>query len=596
MKNERKKAIEKLKNKNLDFSKPKKDKKIKKIEKSSFSNKKVKKGKKIKKLSKMPKIKIDKCKKTGELTRKKRMKNMIIVGLIIMVGLLGKIYWIQFVMGEDLKYQAFLQQTLDRRINPKRGVIYDATGKKILAMSATVETITVNPVNILSENKEKVAKAMSEIFEIDYEKTLKKVCKKTSIEIIVKQVEKEKANQLRIWMNENNIKAGINIDEDTKRYYPYNNLASQIIGFCGSDNQGLDGIEALYDKELKGSKGSISKITDAKGGNIDTAIENYNSAVDGNSLVLSIDATVQGIAEKYLEEACIDNKCTDGGNILIMNPETGDILAMAGYPNYNLNDPYTPNSEELKNIWDTLSQKEKTENLQQMWRNKAISDAYEPGSTFKLITASAALEEGITSTDKEGEFCCTGGIEIAGVRIKCWRHYRPHGPESLRQALMNSCNPIFIGLGQKIGVAKYYSYLEKFGLLMKTGIDLPGEGTSIFLKEDKVGPVELATISFGQRFEITPIQMITAVSTIANGGTYTKPRIVKQIINSETGEKTDIPIESREGVISEKTASDVLKVILMEEKRELLKMVLIQGNMLPLLLEYLLWRIQNLLY
>lgn len=561
MKNERKKVIEKLKNKNLDFSKPKKDKKIKKIEKSSFSNKKVKKGKKIKKLSKMPKIKIDKCKKTGELTRKKRMKNMIIVGLIIMVGLLGKIYWIQFVMGEDLKYQAFLQQTLDRRINPKRGVIYDATGKKILAMSATVETITVNPVNILSENKEKVAKAMSEIFEIDYEKTLKKVCKKTSIEIIVKQVEKEKANQLRIWMNENNIKAGINIDEDTKRYYPYNNLASQIIGFCGSDNQGLDGIEALYDKELKGSKGSISKITDAKGGNIDTAIENYNSAVDGNSLVLSIDATVQGIAEKYLEEACIDNKCTDGGNILIMNPETGDILAMAGYPNYNLNDPYTPNSEELKNIWDTLSQKEKTENLQQMWRNKAISDAYEPGSTFKLITASAALEEGITSTDKEGEFCCTGGIEIAGVRIKCWRHYRPHGPESLRQALMNSCNPIFIGLGQKIGVAKYYSYLEKFGLLMKTGIDLPGEGTSIFLKEDKVGPVELATISFGQRFEITPIQMITAVSTIANGGTYTKPRIVKQIINSETGEKTDIPIESREGVISEKTASDVLSMM-----------------------------------
>ena len=234
---------------------------------------------------------------------------------------------------------------------------------------------------------------------------------------------------------------------------------------------------------------------------------------------------------------------------------------MAGYPNYNLNEPYETTIEELKPTWDSLSETEQVQEMQKVWRNKAVVDTYEPGSTFKLITASAALEEGITTTDKEGEFCCTGGITIAGVRISCWRYYNPHGSESLRQALMNSCNPVFIGLGQEIGVSKYYDYLEKFGLLKRTGIDLPGEAGSIFLAENKVGPVELATISFGHRFEITPIQMITAVSTIANKGTYVKPRIVKQIIDSQTGEVTDIPVETTEGVISKETAEGVLSMM-----------------------------------
>ena len=283
--------------------------------------------------------------------------------------------------------------------------------------------------------------------------------------------------------------------------------------------------------------------------------------MDGNDLVLTIDTTIQGIAEKYLKEACIDNVCTDGGNITIMNPQNGDILAIAGYPNYNLNSPYDAYTDDLKNVWDSLTQDEKSKNLQSVWRNKAITDAYEPGSTFKLITSSAALEEGITTPDREGEFNCSGSIEIAGVRMKCWRYYRPHGSESLRQALMNSCNPVFIGLGQKIGVQKYYSYLRKFGFLEKTGVDLPGEGNSIFLKEEKVGPVELGTIAFGQRFEITPIQMATAVSAIANGGTYISPRIVKQIINSQTGEKQDQEIKKKDRVISEETAKNVLSMM-----------------------------------
>ncbi len=396
---------------------------------------------------------------------------------------------------------------------------------------------------------------------MEYETVLKKVNKRSSIETIAKKIDKDKSEDLRKWMEENNITKGINIDEDTKRYYPYSNLAAQFIGFCGSDNQGLDGIEARYEDELKGSKGAIQRHTDAKGGEIGTEGENYVSAINGNDLILSIDLNLQSIAEKYLKEACIDNVCTDGGNIVMMNPKTGDILAMATYPNYNLNEPYSPYTDELKHVWDTMEQKEKTKNLQAVWRNKAIADTYEPGSVFKLITASAALEEGITDTDKTGEFCCTGGIEVAGVRIKCWRYYRPHGPESLRQALMNSCNPVFIGLGQKLGVEKYYGYLERFGLLNKTGINLPGEAKGIFLAKEKAGPVELATISFGQRFEITPIQLVTAVSSIANGGEKIKPRVVKEIIDSTTGEKREIPIEKNDRVISDETSKKVLSMM-----------------------------------
>ena len=496
-----------------------------------------------------------------KLSSKRKMRNMLFVCFLVLICLIGRLGFIQFVQGAELSTMAYRQQTLDRNVNPKRGTIYDATGKNAIAVSSTVETVTVNPGNIAKEDKEKVAKELSSLFELDYETVLKKVNKRSSIETIVKKVDKEKTDELRKWMEENNIMTGINIDEDTKRYYPYNNLASQIIGFCGSDNQGLDGIEAKYEEELKGTKGSIQRHADAKGGEIGEEGENYVSAVDGNDLVLTIDLTIQSIVEKYLEEACIDNKCTDGGSIVAMNPQNGDILAMANYPSYNLNEPYEPYTDELKVTWDSLSQDEKTKNLQAVWRNKAIADTYEPGSVFKLITASAALEEGITDTDNEGEFTCTGGIDIAGVRIKCWRYYRPHGSESLRQALMNSCNPVFIGLGQKIGGEKYYSYLEKFGLLKKTGIDLPGEAGSIFLAKDKVGPVELATISFGQRFEITPIQLVTAVSSIANGGTSVKPRVVKQIINSETKEVTDVPVENNGTVISKETSEKVLSMM-----------------------------------
>ncbi len=556
MKNNKISDIRKLRNKELNSKKNEKNSK-KLLHRQEKNNKKAE--RKLKRKSKARKSDIN---KKGEISRKKRIKIALIFSSLIFIGLITRIAWIQFVNGDELKQMAYLQQTLERKINPKRGDIYDSTGKVLLATSSSVETITVNPLNISEENKEKVASKLAQLFELDYEEVIKKLKKKTAIETIVKKVDKNKTDELRLWMEENNITTGINIDEDTKRYYPYNNLASQIIGFCGSDNQGLAGIEAIYDETLSGEPGSILKMTNAKGIDIENSSEMYEEGIDGDDLVLTIDSTIQGIAEKYLSEACIDNLCTDGGNIIIMNPKNGDILALAGYPDYNLNDPFTINNEEMQSVWSSLSATERSDALNQMWRNKAISDTYEPGSTFKLVTASTALNTGIVEgIDKEGEFSCIGYIDVAGVKMKCWRYYNPHGPESLRQALMNSCNPVFIGLGQKIGVKTYYEYLRKFGFFNTTGIDLPGEAGSIFLKESKVGPVELGTIAFGQRFEVTPIQMITMVSTIANGGKYVYPRIVKQIIDSTTKEVNEIETKFGEQVISEDTAKKVLDMM-----------------------------------
>lgn len=514
----------------------------------------------------------------GKRNIKRRMRNVLLIVVVVFAILIARVFYIQIFDGKRLSKLAYEQQSSDRKINPKRGTIYDATEKNILAISGNVEIVTVNPTNI--KEKEKVAKELSELFNLNYEETLRKVNKQTSIVTIARKVEKDRANELRNWMEENNIVDGINIDEDTKRYYPYNNLASQVIGFCGSDNQGLNGVEAKYDNILKGKIGTISKVTDASGRKIDNENEVYNTPQNGDDIVLTIDVNIQGIAEKFLKEACIDNKCEGGGNVVIMSPKTGDILAMAGYPNYNLNEPFKVNlsdqelnflklGEESKEKMQGNEKENKNENgngnditydngktkntsndYQYLWRNKAISDTYEPGSTFKIVTASTAVNENIAEPDKKGAFNCIGYIDVAGVKMKCWRYYKPHGSESLREALMNSCNPVFIGLGEKIGVKKYYEYLSKFGFFKKTGIDLPGEANSIFLKENKVGPVELGTISFGQRFEITPIQMCTMLSSIGNNGRYIKPRLVKKIIHKN--QDNDIDNNAKESNVSKK--------------------------------------------
>lgn len=497
------------------------------------------------------------------LIHTKKLKLTLIITIIIFIILIIRIGFLQFVEGNSLKEMAYKQQTINQIISPKRGNIYDSTGKKALAISAQVDTITINPQKISKNNdvdtkdyKEKVARALSEIFELNYDETLEKVNSNSQVETIVKKVEQEKVDKLRTWMKDNKISVGINIDEDTKRYYPYSTIASHVIGFCGNDNQGLNGIESKWDSILTGTPGKIvsSKGSDQK--EIPNAEETYISAENGSDLTLTIDLNIQTILEKYLKQAVNDNNCTRGGNVILMNPQNGDILGMACYPDYNLNSPYTPN-EVLAQNYDSLSTKEKGEALYKMWSNKSVLETYEPGSTFKVITAAVALEENITSTDKAGDFYCSGSEKVEDRNIACWRSYNPHGSQTLRQALMNSCNPAFIQLGRRIGAPTLYKYYDAFGLFNSTNSGLYGEQSSIFQKLNEVGPVELATMSFGQRLNITPLQMVTAISCIANDGILMKPRIVKEITNTDTGSVTEVsPVQVRQ-VISKNTAEQV---------------------------------------
>lgn len=332
-----------------------------------------------------------------------------------------------------------------------------------------------------------------------------------------------------------------------------------MIGFCGSDNQGLTGLEYYWDTTLAGTSGKITTTQDASQDLISNQDAQYYAAENGSNLTLTIDINIQTIAEKYLEQACVTNKCVDGGNIIIMDPNTGDILAMATYPDYNLNSPFEPN-ESLSESWDSLSTSAQSEALQKMWRNTAVSNTYEPGSVFKVVVASAALEEDIVDTDTSAIFHCSGVQEVADRKIHC-ANTAGHGYQSLRQALQNSCNPAFIQLGQKVGVDTLYNYFEAFGFFKKTCIATSGEAFGIFHDKSSVGPVELATISFGQRFTITPLQMISAVSAIANDGILMQPRIVKEVTNADTGAVTTVETKEVRQVISAETSKKMLSMM-----------------------------------
>ena len=497
----------------------------------------------------------------------KKLRVTLIVVILILLLLIVRIGFLQFVQGNYLKELAYNQQTINQIISPKRGNIYDSTGKA-LAISAQVDTITINPNKLVKnsndetkEFKEKIAKGLSEIFELNYDEVLEKVNSSSQVETIAKKVEQEKVDTLKKWMEDNKISVGINIDEDTKRYYPYNTVASNVIGFCGSDNQGLSGVESKWDSILTGTPG---KIVSSKGSNqeeIPNAEETYISAENGSDLTLTIDLNIQTIIEKYLKQAVEDNDCKKGGNVIVINPKNGDILGMACYPDYNLNSPYTPNST-LAETYNSLSSEEKSESLYKMWANKSVAETYEPGSVFKVITASVALEENITTTDKSNDFYCKGYEEFEDssasqpLKISCWRA-NPHGVQSLRQALCNSCNPAFMQLGKRIGAPTLYKYYEAFGLFDSTNSGLYGEQSSIFQKLDKVGPVELATMSFGQRLNVTPLQMATAIACVANDGVLMKPRIVKQVTNTDSGSVSEIPVTQVRQVISKETAQEV---------------------------------------
>ena len=497
--------------------------------------------------------------------------------IIVFVILLVRVGWLQFVDGEELKRREYSQSTSSTLISAKRGTIYDSTGKA-LAISVDVDTISVNPEYIKAkgkdgksneeatdELKQKMADKMAEIFELDREEVYKKLTSSNSVETIVSKVETDKVSELETWLKENNATAGVNIDADVKRYYPYNNLASNVIGFCGSNNQGLDGIELSYDDVLKGTSGRLTTAIDVTREAIPDQNEEYIAPENGSNIYLTIDSNIQTIAEKYLKQAVEENECERGGNVIIMDPSDGSILAMAIYPDYNLNDPYTPN-EWYSEGWDELSQQDQTNRLYSMWRNRAVVDTYEPGSTFKTITASIALEENVAETDTQGDFFCSGYEMVADRRINC-SNLAGHGSQTLRNALENSCNPALIQVGQRIGVEKFYDYLEAFGFFDKTGVDLPSEGTSSFWSQENVGPVELATMSFGQRFTITPLQLITAISSIANDGILVTPHVVKQIENPETGTVTNVETKEVRQVLSKDTADkmkDIMKSVVEE--------------------------------
>lgn len=491
-----------------------------------------------------------------------KLRNTFIVIIVIFVLLLGRIGYLQFVDGAYLTEMAYQQQAINQILSPKRGNIYDSTGNA-LAISAQVDTITINPNRIVGETdeetktlKETVAKGLSDIFELDYNETLEKVNSESQVETIIKKVEQDKVDELEAWMDENDISVGINIDEDTKRYYPYGDFASSVIGFCGIDNQGLSGIESKWDSVLTGTPGKIVSAKDSSQREIPNAEENYISAENGSNITLTIDFKVQTTIEKYLEQAVEKYECEDGGNVIVMNPQTGDILGMASYPDYDLNSPYTPNST-LAKTYDSLSTEEKNEALYKMWSNKSVAESYEPGSTFKIITSSVALEENITTPNKNRDFFCSGSQVVEDRTIDCWNKTNPHGYQTLTDALENSCNPAFIQLAQRIGASTLYKYYKAFGLFESTNSGLYGEQTSIFHNLNEIGPVELATYAFGQRFQVTPLQMITAISCVANDGVLMKPNIIKSITNTDIGAVTETqPTEVRQ-VLSKSTASQV---------------------------------------
>lgn len=513
------------------------------------------------------------CKSKKIASFSKRLRGMMLFIVILLFLLLIRIAFLQFVQGNELKEKMYDQLITSDLISPKRGTIYDSTGKA-LAISADVDTVRIVANSIVvKENgkineektsllKEKFAKSFSEIFNLDYEETLKKISADSSTAIVIaRKVEKNKIDSLKKWMEEEEFYSGINIEEDTKRYYPYENLASSLMGFCGDDNQGLEGLELYWDDTLTGTPGKIVTAQDAIQEFIPDENQTYIPPENGNDITLTIDANIQSIVEKYLKQACIENKCSRGGNVIAMNPKTGDILAMATYPDYNLNTPFDMPSYIDDENWKEMSSEEQTTTLNTLYRNRAISDTYEPGSVFKIITASIALEENLATSDKENAYNCNGYQVVYGNRILC-SYSAGHKRQSLRDALANSCNPAFMQIGEKVTAYTAYKYYNAFGFFNKTGISSSGETNyPIFWNLNDVGPIEVATMSFGQRFKITPLQMITSTCVIANDGFLVEPRIVKEIKNTDTGSITTIdPVQVRQ-VISKETANTMMDML-----------------------------------
>ncbi|QSZ28322.1 stage V sporulation protein D [Aceticella autotrophica] len=466
---------------------------------------------------------------------KKRILFLLFLCTTVIFALILRLFWIQVIKSETYQKMALPQWTLDVLVSPKRGIIFDRNGKT-LAESASSNKISIVPKDIKDSEREFVALKLAKLLNIKEEDILKKISNHGVQEVLIaRRVNDDIINEIR----KLNI-PGIIISVDTKRYYPDKNLASHILGFTGADNQGLDGIESVFDNYLRGIPGRISFPMDAIGRKMEYGTDQYYAPVNGYNVILTLDETIQHFTEKALDDGIAHAKPTKGAVAIVMDPKTGEILAMASRPDYDPNNPFAGSKEDLY----------------KKWRNKAVSDAYEPGSVFKTVTASAALEENAVSPDDQ--FYCPGYITVAGQRINCWS---THGSETFVKGVQNSCNVVFATVAQRLGVDKLYKYIHVFGFGQKTDIVLPGEAPGLIMKEKNVGPVELATNAFGQGIAVTPLQMIRAVSAIVNGGKLMEPHIVKAIVDDKGNPVKEFKPKIVRKVISEKTSATMRSIL-----------------------------------
>lgn len=466
--------------------------------------------------------------------------------LAIFIGLIGRLSYLMVFRSEYYTQKAKELHERERSIKAARGRIIDANGK-VLADNKTVCTISV--IHNQITDPERVIDVLCRELELSEEYVRKRVEKYSSIEKIKSNVDKNIGDAIREYDLD-----GVKVDEDYKRYYPYDSLASKVLGFTGGDNQGIIGLEVMYEEYLQGEAGTILTVTDAKGVEVDKAGEERIEPVNGQDLYISLDMNIQSYATQLALQT-METKGADSVSILVMNPQNGEILAMVNVPEFDLNAPYTlPEGVESEG----LSEEKRQEQLNGMWRNGCINDTYEPGSTFKIITAAAGLESGAVKTTDT--FNCPGYIMVEDRKIRCHK-VGGHGAEDFVQGTMNSCNPVFITVGMRIGVDRFYSCFRQFGLLDKTGIDLPGEAGTIMHQKENIGPVELATISFGQSFQITPIQLATTASSIINGGRRVTPHLGVRVADGDGSNSHSFEYPVRENVVSEET-SETMRYIL----------------------------------
>lgn len=485
---------------------------------------------------------------------KKKILVVFLAAFILILYLIGRLVYLMVFDAEYYQQKAEDLHERERDIKAARGEIIDRNGT-VLATNRTVCTISV--IHSQIENPEKVIEKLSEFLEMDVDQVRKKVEKISSIERIRSNVDKRTGDKIR-----NLGLAGVKVDEDFKRYYPYNELASKVLGFTGGDNQGIVGLEVKYEKYLKGINGKILTTTDARGIELDGVAEDRLEPEAGNTLRISLDYTMQKYALQMAEKVRME-KQADKVGIILMNPQNGEIYAMVNVPEFDLNQPFMLNNEETG---ENLTDEQRQDALNQMWRNGCINDTYEPGSTFKIITASAGLEEGaVHLTD---QFSCPGYKVVEDRRIRCHK-VGGHGAENFVQGIQNSCNPVFIEVGLRIGVDRFFDYFRQFGLMDLTGVDIPGEAGTIMHKKENVGQVELATISFGQSFQITPIQLATTVSALVNGGRRVTPHFGMEVLSAEGKKVKTFRYNAKKHIVSEKTSQTM---------RELLESVVAEGS------------------